>query len=97
LGGSKAAANFFFLKMAIDLKEDGVITLALDPGLVRDTNKEARLKAQGKTVPTPPRRPGMPDRVDIDIAISGLIAVTDAATIDDSGKVLKYTGEQLDW
>jgi NAD(P)-dependent dehydrogenase (short-subunit alcohol dehydrogenase family) len=97
LGASKAAINYLFTKMAFEQKDSGVIYLMLDPGLVRDTNEQARMRAEGKEAPQIPILPGMPERVNIDVAVGGMIKVTDGATPADSGKIYKYDGKKLEY
>ena len=95
LGTSKAAINFLFVKMSWQFKDDGVKFLMLDPGLVRDTNEEAWMQARGETIPEFRRMPGMPERVNIDVSVSGMIGIMDAVNIQDSGKIFDYQGKQL--
>ncbi len=96
LGASKAAINYLFTKMAFEQKDSGVIYLMLDPGLVRDTNEEVRMRAEGKEAPQIQILPGMPERVNIDITVAGMIKVTDEATPADSGRIYKYDGKELE-
>lgn len=92
---TKTAINFIYADLAPAVKADGVKLLLLDPGLVRDTNEIRRLEAQGKKPPVFPFEGNLPERVDIDVCITGLIKVTDEATLADSGKVISYKGERL--
>lgn len=95
LGTSKAAVNFLFAKMSWQFKDDGIIFLMLDPGLVRDTNEEAWMQARGEKPPEFTQLPGMPERVNIDVSVSGMIRVTDAARIEDSGRIFDFNGKHL--
>lgn len=95
LGVSKAAVNFLFAKMSWQFKDDGVIFLMLDPGLVRDTNEEQWMKARGEAVPEFRRLPGMPERVNIDMSVSGMIQLMDAAKPEYSGRIFDYHGNEL--
>ena len=96
LGASKAAINYLFAKLAYEKRQDGVIFLALDPGLVRDTNEEARMRAEGIEVPELQRRPGMPERTNIDISVAGMIRVAEQATQEHSGRIYSYDGRELE-
>lgn len=95
LGTSKAAINFLFTKMSWQFREDGVVFLMLDPGLVRDTNEENWLQERGEKLPEFRQLPGMPERVNIDISVAGMIRVMGSATLDSSGRIFSYDGTQL--
>ncbi len=78
---SKAALNMIMVNLARELERDGVIVALISPGVV-DT--------QGM-IPEGVTFPGL---VPIDESIGGLIDVVDGLTIEDTGKFIRYNGEE---
>jgi NAD(P)-dependent dehydrogenase (short-subunit alcohol dehydrogenase family) len=75
---SKAALNMFMLNMARDLKPHGVVVALLSPGQVR---VEKIADAQ------------IPQLIEAQESIAGMIQVIDRLTLADAGSFTRYNGE----
>ena len=82
---SKASLHMVLLTLSKDLKEDGVIVAAINPGVVwSQKNLDHGLIPEDRMVK-------------VDVAVSGLINVIDNMTIEDSGRMVNYKGERGVW
>ena len=80
---SKAAVNMVMRNIALPLKEQGITVVLVNPGPV-DTDMMAA--ARGR----------MPLRT-TELAVDEMVAVTDTATLDDSGTFYHFDGTELPW
>ena len=81
--GSKAALNKFMSQLARDIEEDGVKVALLEPGIVihdRDPDEEGR---------------SFPGLVDSEDSIAGMIKVIENLTAEQSGKIYRWNGEEI--
>ena len=78
---SKAALNMIMVNLARQLKRDGVTVGLLSPGIVDTQN----MIPEGVT---------FPGLVPIEESISGMIAVVEGMTIEETGKFYRYNGEE---
>jgi len=81
-GATKAALHILVHKMADDLRLDGILSLGIAPGFV--------LTDMTRNAPKPP--PLLPEE-----SVKGMIAVIDAATLEDSGTFLAHDGSRCEW
>jgi NAD(P)-dependent dehydrogenase (short-subunit alcohol dehydrogenase family) len=80
---SKAALNRAMQLVAVKESEEGIVVLMLHPGTV----VTERLAINR----------GLPDTVDMEPSVTGMIDVIDRSTIDDTGKFLQYDGTTAPW
>jgi NAD(P)-dependent dehydrogenase (short-subunit alcohol dehydrogenase family) len=82
---SKASLHMVLVTLSKDLKEDGVIVAAINPGVVwSQKNLDHGLIPENIMVK-------------VDVAVGGLINVIDNMTMDDSGWLVNYKGERGVW
>ena len=79
---SKAASNMASRVFAAELREEETIVIALSPGWV-ETDMGS---GGGRTAPLKPLE-----------SIGGMLQVISGLTIADTGKYLKYNGQELPW
>ena len=85
---SKAAVNMLMLQVAEDVKRRGITVVMLNPGLVDTQHMLAELNEKmnlGLTL------------VPIEDSISGMRAVIDQVSLDESGSLHQWNGKQLDY
>jgi NAD(P)-dependent dehydrogenase (short-subunit alcohol dehydrogenase family) len=81
--GSKAALNKFMSQLARDIEEDSVKVALLEPGIVihnRDPDDEGR---------------SFRGLVDSEDSIAGMIKVIENLTAEQSGKIYRWNGEEI--
>ncbi|HAY44996.1 MAG TPA: short-chain dehydrogenase [Gammaproteobacteria bacterium] len=82
---SKASLHMVLLTLSKDLKQDGVIVAAINPGVVwSQKNLDHGLIPEDRMVK-------------VDVAVGGLINVIDEMTMEDSGRMVNYKGERGGW
>ena len=81
---NKAAQNMAMRSVADDVRAHGITVCVLSPGMVNTAGE----------IPEERRFPGV---IDPPESIAGMIAVIDQLTLDDSGKFIRYTGEEQPW
>jgi NAD(P)-dependent dehydrogenase (short-subunit alcohol dehydrogenase family) len=81
---SKAAQNMIMRNVAKDVKERGIVACVLSPGMVNTAGE----------IPPERRFPGL---IEPPESIAGMIAVIEGLTQQDSGKFIRYTGEEQPW
>jgi len=80
---SKAALNRAMQLVAVKLQEEGTVVLMLHPGTVV-TERLAMNR-------------GLPDTIDTEPSVTGMIRVIEQVTIKDTGKFLQYDGTTAPW
>ena len=85
---SKTALNMLMLQVADDVKRRGITVIMLNPGLVDTQNQLTELNEKLKLGLT---------LVPIVDSISGMRAVIDARSLDESGNLYQWHGEQLEY
>ncbi|KAI5481189.1 short-chain dehydrogenase/reductase SDR family protein [Pseudohyphozyma bogoriensis] len=86
-GTSKAAANFLLGKMHNEHKEEGLVVLALHPGLT--SSDMGNRSAQMIGLPHTPQT--------LDESVSGMLKLIDSATRGDQVAFLDFQGEAQPW
>jgi len=81
---SKAAQNMIMRNVAKDVKDDGITVCVLSPGMVNTAGE----------IPPERRFPGL---IEPPESVAGMLAVIDALTLEQSGKFIRYTGEEQAW
>ena len=85
---SKTALNMLMLQVADDVKRRGITVVMLNPGLVDTQNQLTELNEKMKLGLT---------LVPIEDSIAGMRAVIDARSLDESGNLYQWHGEQLEY
>jgi NAD(P)-dependent dehydrogenase (short-subunit alcohol dehydrogenase family) len=79
---SKAALNIYLMRLAADLREQGITSIGLSPGFVlTDMTRAAGLSPSL-----------LPEE-----SAGGLIRVLERVTRQDAGRFFRHSGEELDW
>jgi len=81
---SKAAQNMIMRNVAKDVEEDGIAVCVLSPGMVNTAGE----------IPPERRFPGL---IEPPESVAGMIEVIDGLTREQSGKFIRYTGEEQPW
>lgn len=81
---SKAAQNMIMRTVAKDVKDDGIAVCVLSPGMVNTAGE----------IPPERRFPGL---IEPPESVAGMINIIDALTLEQSGKFIRYTGEEQAW
>lgn len=98
---SKAALNMLMHNLAVDLKPRGIKVLLVNPGLV-DTRGIMKRKP-GDPVPEefaavmPAIESGQLRLMTTTESVTGMLALLDRATLEQSGQFLNYDGTPLPW
>jgi len=98
---SKAALNMLMHNLAVDLKPRGIKVLLVNPGLV-DTRGVMNRKP-GDPVPEefaavmPAIESGQLRLMTTTESVTGMLALLDRATLEQSGQFLNYDGTPLPW
>lgn len=86
---SKVALNMVLRNLALDLEKDGIVVVALSPGVVNTYGTPDNHDAM-----SPEMRASM---TDIDSSVAGMIKVVDGLTMEGSGRWYRFDGQQIEW
>ncbi len=95
-GASKAASAHWVAKLSEEIKEEPIIVSSIHPGLVSSDMDRGAIKALGLDVDEVPKDfPVQP--ITPEISAQGIVKVLRGLKKEESGFLIDYKGERIEW